>query len=896
MLCTKHIGMALLGFLLVANAQAVQPMVAAGYGHTVVLKSDGSVLACGNNSVGQLGAGLLASKYVPTTLWAASDMQAVAAGSLHSLALKSDGSLWAWGANNEGQLGDGTIAQRSTPVKVNTVNQAISVAAGDAHNLALRADGMLWAWGRNLFGQLGNGSTNNSVTPILVGNINDVSAVAAGSEFSVALKRDGTVWTWGYNEFGQLGNGGTTSSTIPQQVPGLTDVVAVAAGGANVLALKRDGTVWGWGKKQDNAPYSGTVGSSKPLQIAGLSGIVQLAVGAAHSMALQRDGTVWVWGWNFGGLGNASTLYATVEQPTRLNALSGVSHIAAGAYFSLVVTNDNSLWVWGQNFSGQLANGNAGGYVFDLNPAAIVGVNGIKSIAAGYGHVLVVQSSGKVVVWGAGNSGQLGLGETGSMTTPVLSALSVGATAIAAGADHSLALATDGAVWAWGSNYEGQLGDGTTTDRAAPVKVLGLSGVTDVSAGGFNYSLAVTADGNVWAWGANMFGLLGTVDKGYPKQPSKVIGLADIKSVSAGYNHSLALDRNGSVWAWGWNANGELGDGSGGVYLAYKTTPMKLSGMPNIVGISAGRGHSLVVAADGTAWAWGNNEYVQLGVGEVVDLCIPTQAVFPGKTFPCSIRPRKIPGLEGVIAVSAGDGFSLALLKDGTVKAWGLNDYGQLGNGSTAHHMTPVAIPSLDSAIAVLAGDYYHSLALRQDGTVWAWGNNWYGQLGDGTYSLRRLPALMVNETIDAPLDLIPEVANTIPADKIPPFFLAAAKSGDLKATSLSATLKGGTAANLFAAGYNIYVAALTAGQLSGWWQLAANHSWSPLSWPMAAFMSGVALDSQSTLIRADILQNADLSQLLGSVIYLGYGTDTDEMLRAKRYRDIFTVSTEIPR
>jgi hypothetical protein len=200
---------------------------------------------------------------------------------------------------------------------------------------------------------------------------------------------------------------------------------------------------------------------------------------------------------------------------------------------------------------------------------------------------------------------------------------------------------------------------------------------------------------------------------------------------------------------------------------------------------------------------------------------------------------------------------------------------------------------------AIAAADK-DSLAVRSDGTVWAWGENAYGQLGDGTYAPKVLtPVLVVNETVNGPLDLIPEGSNNIPPDKIPPFFVATYKSGGLSATSLYADIRGLIASGTFAsatdvgkfsAGYNVYVAANVPSMQSAYFQLDSNNNWSALSWPMAEFMRGVALDSQNTLVRAQILQNANLSQLPGASIIVGYGTDPDEMLRNARYRIIFTV------
>lgn len=255
---------------------------------------------------------------------------------------------------------------------------------------------------------------------------------------------------------------------------------------------------------------------------------------------------------------------------------------------------------------------------------------------------------------------------------------------------------------------------------------------------------------------------------------------------------------------------------------------------------------------------------------------------------------------DAVTPMVAASLHTVAVKDDGAVLAWGSNSLGQLGIGNVLQSNTPLQVRGLAQIRSIAAG-LGHVLALKQDGTVWAWGKNDNGELGDGSYSPRSAPTLVANETVDGPLDLAPAVANNIPVDKIPPFFLAATKTGGLSATTLYVDFKGGTgrgsfaSSGHFAAGYNLYVAAsVPLSQPGGaplWWQLDGNRNWGALSAPMAAYLSGVALDSQTTRVRADILENVNLSQLIGTVIYVGYGIDTDEMLRAGRYRDIFTVT-----
>src|SRR5439155_4452465 len=187
---------------------------------------------------------------------------------------------------------------------------------------------------------------------------------------------------------------------------------------------------------------------------------------------------------------------------------------------------------------------------------------------------------------------------------------------------------------------------------------------------------------------------------------------------------SLALDDQGHVWAWGANDSGQLGNGAIDTDTVERDTlPARLEGLDRVVAVSAGSSHSLALRDDGTVWAWGANRRGQLGIG----------------ADSRSLRPAHVLGLDAVRAISAGGAFSLALRDDGTVWAWGRNDFGQLGSGTRVDSPVPLPVPELDGVVAIDAGgftdDYSrpggHSLALKGDGTVWAWGWNQYGQLGN---------------------------------------------------------------------------------------------------------------------------------------------------------------------
>jgi alpha-tubulin suppressor-like RCC1 family protein len=292
----------------------------------------------------------------------------------------------------------------------------------------------------------------------------------------------------------------------------------------------------------------------------------------------------------------------------------------------------------------------------------------------------------------------------------------------------SLAVAPDGTLWAWGSNSNGQVGDGTTTPRLTPVRVPGLTDVVAAVAGTGNFSLAVREDGTVWAWGANTQGQLGNGTTTQRLTPGQVPGLTDVVSVAAGQGFSLALRGDGTVWAWGANASGELGDGT----TTRRLTPVRVTGLSDVVTLAASHNHAVALRGDGTVWAWGLNSSGQLGDG----------------TTTRRLTPVRVTGLTDVVGVSAGTGtFSLAVRGDGSMWAWGSNFRGQLGDGTTTQRLTPVRVPGLTDVVAVSAGHFNFSLALRRDGTVWAWGANEHGQLGDETPFPRRSPAPVMGVT-----------------------------------------------------------------------------------------------------------------------------------------------------
>jgi alpha-tubulin suppressor-like RCC1 family protein len=344
-----------------------------------------------------------------------------------------------------------------------------------------------------------------------------------------------------------------------------------------------------------------------------------------------------------------------------------------------------------------------------------------------FGPSPAARAQSDLLTWGDNTYGEQGDGLLPLHKTPGPTSPLIGFSAGACGWYHCLALKSDGTVWAWGQNVYGQLGDGTTTGRPTPVQVSGLSGVVAV-AGGSYFSYALKPDGTVWAWGLNSSGVNGALGDGtYTDRSTPVQNLAtDVVSIAAGGSHGLAVQSNGTVLAWGRGYTGQLGDGT---YTDSQPAPVKVSGLTNAIAVAGGRLHSLALKNDGTVWAWGDNSLDELGDGTTTGHNTPVQVKGPGGAG----------NLTQIVAIAAGDYHNLAVKSDGTVWAWGYNGSGQLGDGTTSSRSAPVQVSGLTNVIAV-AGGSAHSLALKNDGTVWAWGYNANWQLGDNTNADQHTP------------------------------------------------------------------------------------------------------------------------------------------------------------
>ena len=796
----------------------------------------------GDNTDGELGDGTTTSRSAAEDVTGLTGVSSVSAGAGSSCALTFSGAAKCWGDNSTGELGDGTTSSRLVPADVTGLTSGVtqistgtdsSLVPGLRHACAV-VSGAAECWGANTFGELGNSSNVDADTPVAVTGLGTgVTAVAAGGAFSCAIVNGGAK-CWGLDDLGQLGSPNTQvcgfapCSWTPQPVTGLSSGVSqIAVGADHACALTTAGAVKCWGNNDFGQLGDTTMNDrGTPVNVFDFSsGATAIALGDNHSCALSVNSALYCWGAGSSGqLGNGHDTDNPTPEPE--TAAFTVASIAAGGDTSCAKMSDTSSRCWGLNSSGQVGDGTT---TNELSPVPVLGnvpiaypssspppivvgtpANGSVSLAwampsdIGEGaptdyQVTVYNSTGDAPTGVTGPTTRMvgsndpaftftgltnGVGyrftvagiATGFPTWPSpLSAvltprtLPSAPTAVGAAAGnrqavvHWTAPATNGGLAIAGYrvtvfNSTGGAATGVTGGTArlvgATPTTLTFTGLTDNTAYRFQVE-ALTGAG---------FG------------PASVLSAAVTPFVTlataGGAGHSCAILPSTGVQCWGQNNAGQVGDGT----TLTRLTPVNVSTLASgVTAIADGASHSCARLSTGAVKCWGLNTSGQLGDATTTNRHAPvavsgltsgvtaiatggshTCALLTGGTVKCwglntsgqlgdgttTLRttPVAVSGLTGVTAIAAGGSFTCARLSTGAVKCWGLNSSGQLGDGTITLRKTPVGVSGLASGVTAITAGTSHTCARLSTGAVKCWGLNSSGQLGDGTIILRKTP------------------------------------------------------------------------------------------------------------------------------------------------------------
>ena len=531
-------------------------------------------------------------------------------------------------------------------------------------------------------GSLPPGVTFDTSTGVFSGPISTAwnftaKMIASGGDYSCAVTSLAGVKCWGNNTYGQVGDNSTVNRSSPTDVYGLTSGV--------------------------NSVYAGAGGTTCAL----------LLTGALQCWGYNGEGQV--------GDGTTTNRYSPVDV-TGLG--SGVSNqIGIGLNSVCAVLNNGMLKCWGNNTNGQLGNGTT---TNSSTPTLVSGfLSGASRISVGGSTACVINTSRALYCWGLSTDGQMGTGSTTKSLTPTpLPSMTSGVTQVSLGLRSACAIILGGAVKCWGYNGNGELGINSTTGTNTPVALPTLTtSVQQIDMGGYG-GCAVTGTNGAKCWGLNTNGQVGDGTVITRLVPTDVTGLTSgVSQIGSGTSHACAITTALTVQCWGLDTSGQLADG----IVTQRTTAQIVTNLIVGNGNVPAFNQTCALTTAGGIVCWGNNGKGQLGNGNKNNQSTPVDVV--GLT-------------TGVMQVAAGRDFTCAVTTGNKAKCWGSNQLGQLGTGGTTDSLTAVDVNGLTgNTKAVAAGDGFAcAIQSQSNGNVWCWGDNTYGELGNGTTTSSLVP------------------------------------------------------------------------------------------------------------------------------------------------------------
>jgi alpha-tubulin suppressor-like RCC1 family protein len=390
--------------------------------------------------------------------------------------------------------------------------------------------------------------------------------------------------------------------------------------------------------------------------------------------------------------------------------------------FTVGIQN-NRLWGWGSNTNGQLGDSTV---ISKSSPIQIGTLTNWSSISCGSNHTLSIKTDGTLWAWGfsSPSGGQIGDNTVIPRSSPVqIGTLTTWSSISAGNSENSAAIRTDGTLWTWGNNGDGQLGDRTLVNKSSPIQVGTLTGWSSVSFG-FSFVLAIRDNGTLWSWGLNNAGNLGQNNTIIRSSPVQIGTLTNWSKISGGLSHSMAIKTDGTLWGWGLNSSGQLGDNT----TTNRSSPVQIGTLTNWSDVFANTNSSTALKTDGTLWGWGLNTAGAVGDATNITRSSPVQI-------------GSLTNWTNKVGSTSSSSHVMAIKSDGTLRGWGLDTSAQLGRGfigSNISRSSPVQIGE-DQWTSVYAGNTF-TTAIRGDNTLWAWGVNTAGYLGDSSVLSRSAP------------------------------------------------------------------------------------------------------------------------------------------------------------
>ncbi|MCA8838190.1 MAG: hypothetical protein K8963_10110, partial [Proteobacteria bacterium] len=735
--------------------------VSLGASYTCAVASDGKLNCWGKNSNGELGLGDANSRNIPFRIGEDADWSTLSTGDNHTCAIKSSGQLYCWGDNNSGQLGIGGSQNNelNAPTQVGSDTDWSTLSTGDNHTCAIKSSGQLYCWGSNNSGQLGIGNSQNNElnAPTQIGRDTDWSTLSTGGHHTCAIKSSGQLYCWGDNSFDQLGIGDSDSARLnsPTQVGGRTDWIAVSAGGGHSCAVNNAGRLLCWGSNIDG--QLGIDNSNRqnnrfnsPAPVGSDTDWFTISTGLIHTCAIKTNGELHCWGSNSSHqLGRDNNFGFNTMPPTQVGSDTDWSTISTGLDHTCATKNTGGLYCWGSTTAGALGLGNDFNRFSRSTPTLVSSAPPPPTVAPNLTSVDLADSATPARF----NAGVFGAGR---IIPPVVFA-NTGADVRAGGCTIDTAAGSSDLPAGLRLSPVVQNNSVTCQITGIPTAAAAMAEYTiaavnaigaDTTAATVSLAVAVVSPlvADITALQKFIAGIeaedivltntgLDVRAGGCAVEPALPAGLNAVVYEDSGL---MTCAVTGTPQFWSARRSYTIVATATGGEIDSAIVDIEVAPEPllQIAQIGLGGSHSCAVSGDGKLNCWGYNRDGQLGLGDSMNRSIPFRV-----------------GMDADwSAVSAGneDGeYTCAIKTNGELYCWGRDYSGQLGIGGVGNgsvRLSPAQV-GRDTDWLALGTGRRHICAIKTNGELYCWGENFNGQLGLGDNNSRNAPAQVGADT-----------------------------------------------------------------------------------------------------------------------------------------------------